>query len=948
MDCVSPILDIANRLWNCTTNHTAYISHLQDNLHSLRDAKRELENISKDIETRVELAEQEYSVRTNQVKGWLESTQLIVKEANIILQKGDQEIQKKCFGSCCPRNCCSSYKLGKEAIKKIDAAKELIKKGHFDVVANRLRRPTVDERPVEKTVGMDSIFAEVWSCIEDQSVGGLIGLFGTGGVGKTTLLKKLNNEFLDTTHDFDVVIWVVVSREVNLEKIQEVIWKKLQIPVDMLSNTDSDERAIEILHALKNKKFALLLDDLWERIDLLTMGIPIGHCQIGSKIIFTTRKEDVCSQMEAHRRFRVERLSSEAALDLFRLKVGETILNSHHEIPKLAEIAARECNGLPITIITVARAMANWRTPEEWQREIQVLRRCRLEIPGMEDLVFHKLKFSFDSLGDDTLKSCFLYCSIFPEDHNIIKDELIELWIGEGFLDKFYNIYDARNHGECIIGRLKLACLLEMGPHRNIIKMHDVIRDMALKLSSETKNMILVQECGSELRFSRQKEVIRMSLWSPGVEFFDETLTCPCLSTFLVKNAKLKRLPNTFFLCTFSLSVLDLSYNKNLIRLPVELGELINLHYLNLSYTNIDVLPFTLMNLTRLRILLLDETKNLKGISRTLISRLQSLQVFSRTLSSTTKNLSRNYDQSSSDEESLEVLHYDQSSGNTELLEGHYDQTWNDVELLEGLEFLKRITDISITLSTFRSVHKFKSSPKLQCCIKRLTIMCTEMVSLDISSSGMQRMENLNTLSIRDCHILREVKICLEDDQERIQGVLMPICFRNLCYLRIENCLIKDLTWLIYAPTIRYLWVDNCPELEEIIANDLGSSEIEENIELFSKVESVNLVSLQSLKSICRGAMPFPSLQNLEVMDCTSLRKIPFDSSSAKKSLNAIKGSKTWWDALEWDDEVTKHVFASKFIDSEFLLFKPTSSALPSTYTKQLQRYTFKSLPYLL
>ncbi|KAK0598229.1 hypothetical protein LWI29_032723 [Acer saccharum] len=913
MDCVSPIFDIATRLWNCTTNHTAYISHLQDNLHSLRDAKRELENISKDIETRVEFAEQQYSVRTNQVKGWLENTQLIVKEANDILQKGDQEIQNKCFGSCCPRNCCYSYKLGKEAIKKTDAVKELIKKGHFDVVADRLRHPIVDERPVEKTVGMDSIFGEVWRCIEDQSVGGgVIGLFGMGGVGKTTLLKKLNNELLDTTHDFDVVIWVVVSREVNLEKIQEAIWRKLRIPVDMLSNKDSDERAIEIFHALKNKKFALLLDDLWERIDLLMMGIYIDHSRTGSKIIFTTRKEDVCSQMEAHRRFRVERLTSEAALDLFRLKVGENILNSHHEIPKLAEIAARECNGLPLTIITVARAMANWRTPEEWLREIQVLRRYRLEIPGMEDLVFHKLKFSFDSLGDDTLKTCFLYCSIFPEDHSIIKEELIELWIGEGFLEKFYNIYDARNHGEYIIGRLKLACLLETGPYRNIIKMHDVIRDMALKIASETKNVILVQECGGGLRFSRQEEVIRMSLWSPGVEFFDEPLTCPSLTTFLVKDAKLKRIPNTFFRYMFSLSVLDLSYNKDLMRLPVELGELINLHYLNLSYTNIDVLPSAVMNLTRLRILLLDETKNLEGISRTLISRLQSLQVFSRILSST-----KIYDECS-------------------------------LELLEGLEDLEHITDISITLSTFRSVHKFKSSRKLQCCIKRLTIMCSEMESLDISSSAMRRMENLHTLRIRACRILREVKICLEDDQERMQGVLMPKCFQNLGHLRIENCLVKDLTWLIYAPTIRYLWVDNCPELEEIIANDLGSSEIEENIELFSKLEGVTLVSLPSLKGICRGAMPFPSLQNLVVMDCTSLRKIPFDSSSAKKSLNAIKGSKTWWDALEWDDEATMNVFASKFIESEFQLFKPTSSALPSTYTKQLQRYIFKSLPYIL
>lgn len=918
MDCVSPILNIVTKLANCTANHTAYISQLQKNLDSLKEVKRELEDIGKDIATRVEVAEREqYSQRTNQVKAWLETKQIVITEAEDFIERVEQEIQKKCLGSCVPRNCCSRYNLGKLVLKKIDEMRDLIRRGQFNVVADRLPPPVADERPMERVVGMDDIFSEVWSCIEDSSVG-IVRLYGMGGVGKTTLLKKINNQFVDIVHDFDAVIWVVVSRELKVRKIQEAVMKKLHISVDY---GDLDA---QIFNLLRDKKFVLLLDDVWEPIDFVSLGIPIMSNEAGSKVIFTTRKEDLCSQMDAHRKLRIECLSSEAALDLFRLKLGENVLNSHHEIPKLAEIAARECSGLPLTIVTVARAMANWTTPEDWQREIQVLQKYRLQIPGMEDLVFHKLKFSYDSLSDDALKLCFLYCSIFPEDHNIIIDELIELWIGEGFLDRFDDIYEMRNHGENIIGRLKLACLLETGPYKNVVKMHDVIRDMALKLASHTDNMILVKEHGWS-RFLRNKDVKRMSLWSPRVEFFDESPSCPSLLTILVRNTGLKRISNMFFFNMISLNVLDLSHNKDLTRLPVELGDLSKLNYLNLSHTKVDVLPNTLMKLTQLRVLLLDETKNLKGISRELISALSSLEVFSRILSAT-NNPPLHY--SSSDEE----------SGSLAFLEELYDVTWNDIELLEGLETLKFITDISITLLSVHSVLKFRSSLKLQCCVKRVTVMCTEIVCFNVQASAMARMKNLKTLSIRGGHSLREIKI---EKMETVRGA-MHVSFCNLCYIRVENCLIRELTWLKHAPTLRSLWIDNCPVLREIIAADVhSSSEIEEqqHTDLFPKLESMTLVALENLRSIFRGILSFPSLQNLEVTNCTSLMKIPFDSNSAKHSLNAIKGSRTWWDALEWDDGAAKQALASKFVDSEFLLFKPASSALPSAYTKQLEGY---------
>ncbi|KAL5756359.1 hypothetical protein ACOSQ2_021105 [Xanthoceras sorbifolium] len=544
MDCVSPILDVVTRLWDCTANRAVYICDLQDNLNSLRDLKLELQNVSKDVETRADFAEQhQYSARTNQVKGWLLSVQLKLKEVDDILQKGDAEIQQKCLGSCCPRHCCTSYKLGKQVIKKIDAVKELINKGHFDVVADKVPRPMIDEIPTEKTVGMDSDFDKVWKWVEDQSVG-IIGLYGMGGVGKTTLLKKLHNNFRETSHNYDVVIWVVVSKEVKLEKIQETIRNNLGIPEEMWINRSEEERAAQILERLRNKRFVLFLDDLWERLDLLKVGVSFANHQNAFKIVFTTRSEEVCGHMEANRKFKLNGLPPEAALRLFRQKVGEDVLNSHHELPKLAEIVAKECDGLPLALVTIGRAMASRKKPEDWRFAIKELQSYPSRFPEMGKYIFPTLRFSYDSLSDNVLKNCFLYFSIFPEDLNIGNRELIELWIGEGFIVDFDNIFDAQERGRYIIESLKLACLLEASYdfqtsyEEDHVKIHDVLRDMAHWLACEQGNEILVKEHTGLIKtqdIARWKETVRVSLYGDSTQFLIETTAiCPRLRTMFV------------------------------------------------------------------------------------------------------------------------------------------------------------------------------------------------------------------------------------------------------------------------------------------------------------------------------------------------------------------------------------------------------------------------------
>ncbi|RVW24738.1 putative disease resistance protein [Vitis vinifera] len=468
MDCVSPILDVTTRLWYCTAKRAVYIRHLPQNLNSLRTAMEELKNLYEDVKERVEREEKLQKKCTHVVDGWLRNVEAMEEQVKEILAKGDEEIQKKYLGTCCPKNCGASYNLGKMVLEKMDAVTVKKTEGsNFSVVAEPLPSPPVMERQLDKTVGQDLLFGKVWKWLQDggEQVSS-IGLYGMGGVGKTTLLTRINNELLKTRLEFDAVIWVTVSRPANVEKVQRVLFNKVEIPQDKWE------------------------DDIWERLDLSKVGIPPLNPQDKLKMVLTTRSKDVCQDMEVTESIEVNCLPWEDAFALFQTKVGADTINSHPDIPKLAEMVAKECCGLPLALITIGRAMAGTKTPEEWEKKIQMLKNYPAKFPGMENHLFSRLAFSYDSLPDEAIKSCFLYCSLFPEDYEISHRNLIQLWIGEGFLDEYDNIQEARYQGEEVIKSLQLACLLENGRSRldkkdEYSKMHDVIRDMALWLACE-------------------------------------------------------------------------------------------------------------------------------------------------------------------------------------------------------------------------------------------------------------------------------------------------------------------------------------------------------------------------------------------------------------------------------------------------------------------------------
>lgn len=108
----------------------------------------------------------------------------------------------------------------------------------------------------------------------------------------------------------------------------------------------------------------IFMDDICEHLDMVRLGIAShNHANYKSKVIFTTRSKEVCDQMLPDQQIKVNCLEGNDALILFKQNVGVKALNSHPRIPGLAEQVARECEGLPLALIIIGRAMASKQTP---------------------------------------------------------------------------------------------------------------------------------------------------------------------------------------------------------------------------------------------------------------------------------------------------------------------------------------------------------------------------------------------------------------------------------------------------------------------------------------------------------------------------------------------------------------------------------------------------------
>ncbi|KAM3754640.1 hypothetical protein ACB098_03G181300 [Castanea mollissima] len=621
-----------------------YLIRYKKNVGNLRNEVVELEDARDGVQRKVQAASDNVEEIDANVQTWLTRVQEINTEVQEFLEDEGQA-KLKCS------NLKARYQIGRKAHKMGLAVKELKDKAAtFQTVGHRVPiqgGTTISTKGYEDFESRKLTLNGIMKALKDDSIRA-IGVYGMGGVGKTMLVGELAT-LAKKGKLFEKIVTVVVSQKPDLEKIQKDIAKELGLSFQ--DETDS-QKADLLRKRLKKEKILLIIDDIWNKIDLESRGISFGDDQKGSKLLLTSRFRDVLStDMDSLKIFSVGALSDDEAKHLFSKIVGNFFAETLDFQSTMVEVV-KECAGLPIAITTVANALKSRKDPNVWEDAVRQLKRANpTQIKGMHEKVYSSIKYSYDFLTKEE-QSLFLFCSIFEEDRVIEIDLLWRYLVGLDFFEDVYKMEEVRYRVHTLVNSLKDSCLLLEGNGSGTFKMHDVIRDVAIYVADIEEKMLTIRSLEGPEKW------LNMNKWedSFGIAHFDvdfkvlpERFGCPQLKfIFLGSTDKYSSqpIPNNVFEGMKELRVLvligarlphlsSISCLHNLQSLVLHrceledvalIGELKNLRALTLSNFNIKQLPMEIRQLTRLQLLDLNNCTHLQVIPSNVFSDLRGLE----------------------------------------------------------------------------------------------------------------------------------------------------------------------------------------------------------------------------------------------------------------------------------------------------------------------------------
>nr|XP_023884108.1 disease resistance protein At4g27190-like [Quercus suber] len=638
-------MEIAAEVVKCTAKpvilHVGYLFRFKKIVDDLTKATKDLQLVQQKVEEAIKLAAMNTEVVEKDVEGWLTDVNQLMKEVQALENKVQGNL--RFCNDWCP-DWIRKYKLCKEAIQKTNVVQELQNKGNFSKVAHCAPTPGIEifsSSDFEVFESRKLAFQQIMEALHDDN-NKRIGLHGIGGIGKTTLVNEVYKK-VKGLNIFNDIVMTVASQTPDVRRIHGEIAGCLNLKLEEESDT---ARANQICSRIKSvEKILIILDDVWKDVNLEAFGIPSCDDHRGCKILLATRSVHVCNLMSCQRKTPLNFLVEEESLALMK-KIA--IVDDCAVLKDVVLKVVKECKGLPIAIITVGKALIG-KSLNDWNVAMHQLRRSRLvAIEGVdeENNAHACLKWSYDQLKRKT-KLCFLLCSLFPEDYNIPIEELTRYAMGLEEDEDFHLLDDARSQVCAAINSLKDSSLLLEGSRKEFVKMHDMVHDIGLWITSKGENEFELRAYTRLAKNTNFEGATAISLIDYNTKQLPDKLVCPRLKILVLGEIQsYEEISNTFFegmnclkvlkLHDIILSSQSLELLTNLQTLYLEgcdfsddlssLGKLKRLETLSFYRCGMVALPSELGEMASLKMLDLTDCYKLERIPPNVIGRLSQLE----------------------------------------------------------------------------------------------------------------------------------------------------------------------------------------------------------------------------------------------------------------------------------------------------------------------------------
>ncbi|CAN1351445.1 Disease resistance protein RUN1 [Linum perenne] len=290
-----------------------------------------------------------------------------------------------------------------------------------DMISKRLDRKlmSVARNPVAVRSRAQPVISFLQHSSEDVRI---LGIYGMGGVGKTTVAKEAYNSVFN---DFEGACFLANVREQSMVKGIAYLQRKLLSEIlkrkyDKFDNADIGLKLIR--DRLRRKRVLLVLDDVDSHDQVKKVLGNLDWLSPGSRVLITTRTKNLLQPSEMYWQYKVRELDESDSLQLLSLHAFDSCDPPDNYVDCARKVLCYT-GGVPLAL-EVLGCLLRGQAVGIWNVRMEKLKRMA------NDDIQSVLKLSYHSL-DDTEKFMFLDIACFFIGFD--KDYVMSILEGCGF-----------------------------------------------------------------------------------------------------------------------------------------------------------------------------------------------------------------------------------------------------------------------------------------------------------------------------------------------------------------------------------------------------------------------------------------------------------------------------------------------------------------------------------